>query len=272
MAPSETSQPPPPLSTTDAEPEPAVPTESEPLLGRPGDAIQKPDAPMFLNLVLGTAWLSQVGAVLLLLTTWSAVFLHKLGALISPHPLLQSLGTFLLIQAILILQPTSTPDAKRLGQRIHASLHLLSFLSFVSGITIIETNKHVNHLAHLHSLHAYLGVITATLLLAQYVFGICIWAVPAVFGGEEKAKSLWKYHRCAGYVLLVLVLATVGAAADTDYSKGVLKIKGWTFGLGIALVVLGVFPRVQLRKLGINTARKETTPINTATQEATRGV
>ncbi|KAK3488355.1 eukaryotic cytochrome b561-domain-containing protein [Neurospora crassa] len=258
MAPSEPStQSPPPLSTTDGEP--ATPTESEPLLGGPGDALQKPDAPIFLNLVLGTAWLSQLGALLLLIATWSAVFLHKLGALISPHPLLQSLGTFLLIQAILVLQPTSTPDAKRLGQRIHASLHLLSFLCFVSGITIIETNKHVNHLAHLHSLHAYLGVITGTLLLAQYVFGICIWAVPAVLGGEEKAKSLWKYHRYAGYGLLVLVLATVAAAADTDYSRNVLKIKGWTFGLGSALVVLGVYPRVQLRKLGIDRVRQEAT-------------
>ncbi|KAK3948844.1 eukaryotic cytochrome b561-domain-containing protein [Pseudoneurospora amorphoporcata] len=253
MASSESTQPPPPLSTTDAEP--AVPTESEPLLGRPGDAIQKPDAPMFLNLVLGTAWLSQLGALLLLVTTWSAVFLHKLGVLISPHPLLQSLGTFLLIQAILILQPTSTPAAKRTGQRIHASLHLLSFLSFISGITVIETNKHVNHNAHLHSLHGYLGVITGTLLFAQYMFGIGIWLVPGIFGGEEKAKALWKYHRYGGYLLLVLVLATIGAAADTDYSKGVLKIEGWTFGLGIALVVVGVFPRVQLRKLGIDRSR-----------------
>ncbi|CCC07494.1 hypothetical protein SMACR_02496 [Sordaria macrospora] len=253
MAPSESTQPPPPLSTTDAEP--AVPTESEPLLGRPGDAIQKPDAPMFLNLVLGTAWLSQLGALLLLVTTWSAVFLHKLGALISPHPLLQSLGAFLLIQAILILQPTSTPADKRTGQRIHASLHLLSFLSFVSGIAVIETNKHANHNAHLHSLHGYLGVITGTLLLAQYAFGICMWLVPGVLGGEDKAKALWKYHRYGGYLLLVLVLVTIGAAADTDYSKGVLKIKGWTFGLGITLVVVGVFPRVQLRKLGIDRSR-----------------
>lgn len=122
----------------------------------------------------------------------------------------------------------------------------------MSGITIIETNKHVNHNAHFHSLHGYLGVITGSLLLLQYAFGVAIWAVPSILGGEEKAKSLWKYHRYGGYLLLTLVLATIGAAADTDYSKGVLKIKGWTIGLGIALVVVGVFPRVQLRKLGIN--------------------
>jgi hypothetical protein len=32
-----------------------APTESEPLLGRPGDATQKPDAPMLNNLFLGEA-------------------------------------------------------------------------------------------------------------------------------------------------------------------------------------------------------------------------
>ncbi len=30
-----------------------APTESEPLLGGPGDATQKPDAPLIKNLVLG---------------------------------------------------------------------------------------------------------------------------------------------------------------------------------------------------------------------------
>ena len=53
-----------------------------------------------------------------------------------------------------------------------------------------------------------------------------MWLFPGVLGGEDKAKALWKYHRYGGYLLLVLVLVTIGAAADTDYSKGVLKIKG----------------------------------------------
>ena len=46
------STPPPPPTDGDA-PAPA-PTESEPLLGGPGDATQKPDAPLINNLVLGT--------------------------------------------------------------------------------------------------------------------------------------------------------------------------------------------------------------------------
>ena len=40
---------PPPATNGDV----LAPTESEPLLGRPGDATQKPDAPLITNLVLG---------------------------------------------------------------------------------------------------------------------------------------------------------------------------------------------------------------------------
>lgn len=109
---------------------PAPPTESEPLLGRPGDATQKPDAPIARNFVLGTGWIAQVGALLLLAVIWTSVLKHQTHALVTPHPLLQSLGVFTVLQAILILQPTTTPAAKLLGQRDHfflvshpASLH-----------------------------------------------------------------------------------------------------------------------------------------------------
>jgi hypothetical protein len=98
---------------------PAAPTESEPLLGRPGDATQKPDAPMINNFFLGTGWIAQVGAVFLVGVIWSSVLTHQTHALVSPHPLLQSLGVYTVLQAILILQPTTTPAAKFLGQRAH---------------------------------------------------------------------------------------------------------------------------------------------------------
>ncbi|KAK4157439.1 eukaryotic cytochrome b561-domain-containing protein [Chaetomidium leptoderma] len=228
-----------------------APTESEPLLGRPGDATQKPDAPMINNLFLGTAWLSQLGALLLLAIIWSSLFTHPTLALVTPHPILQSLGVFTVLQAILLLQPTTTPRAKLVGQRAHALLHLLSFALFVAGATVIQVNKHVNHLPHFHSAHAYLGVGTLGLMLVQYGFGFTIWAVPGLWGGEEAARGMWKYHRIVGYAALVLLLATVAAAAETDYSKGVLGLRLWAVLLAEALIVVGVFPRVHLRKLGV---------------------
>ena len=202
----------------------------------------------------GTGWIAQIGSILLLALIWAGVFTHQTLPLVSPHPLLQSLGVLAVVQAILILQPTTTPDAKRLGQRAHATLHLLSFLLFLSGITVIETNKHVNHMDHLHSVHGYLGVISGTLMLAQYVFGFCMWALPGLFGGEAQAKALWKYHRYGGYALLVMLLATVGSAMHTPYNVNVLGIKQWAVWLAVVLILIGVFPRIQLRKLGFHRA------------------
>lgn len=192
--------------------------------------------------------------MLLLAEVWSSVFLHDTLPLVSPHPLLQSLGVYTVLQAILILQPTTTPAAKAEGQRAHFLLHLLSFSLFVSGTTIIEVNKRVNRLPHFHSAHAYLGVATVALLGLQYLFGFTIWAVPRVWGGEARAKAMWKYHRWVGYLALTTLLVTVAAAAETDYSKSVLRLRLWTVLVAEALIVVGVFPRVHLRKLGLQTS------------------
>jgi len=127
----------------------------------------------------------------------------------------------------------------------------LALLQLSAGVAVIETNKSVNHMAHLHSAHGVLGVLAGTLFLAQYVFGVCMWAVPAVFGGEARAKALWKYHRYSGYALLLLLLGTVVSAAETDYVKKALEIKTWAVAAAAGFVLIGVLPRVQLYKLGI---------------------
>jgi hypothetical protein len=180
------------------------------------------------------------------------VLTHPTLPLVSPHPLLQSLGVFAVLQAILLLQPTTAdnPRAKLAGQRGHALLHLSSFSLFAAGTTIIEVNKHANALPHFHSPHAYLGAASVVLLLLQYVFGFTIWAVPRLYGSEERAKALWKYHRAVGYAALVLLLATVAAAVETDYVRAALGIRLWAVLVAEGLVVVGVFPRVHLRKLG----------------------
>ncbi len=89
------------------------------------------------------------------------------------------------------------------------------------------------------------------LLLGQNAFGVLMWAVPAVFGGVDKAKALWKYHRWGGYVLYPLLLATVVSATDTDYNRNVLDIKLWAVLIAVVLVVVGVYPRLHKSKLGL---------------------
>lgn len=226
-------------------------SEVEPLLGRPGDAAQPTGTTLVTNLVLGTAVIAQFGVWILLALVWASVFLNKL-ILFSGHPLAQSLGVTILVQSMLLLQPTHTAEQKRAGQIFHASLNLAAFVSLLTGVVIIEYNKISGHNAHFHSVHGYLGVITSVMLLLQYFVGFTMWKVPALYGGEERAKSIWKYHRWSGYTVLLLLLATLYSATDTDYVKFVLKIKPWSIGLLAVLIIVGVFPRIQKGKLGFS--------------------
>ncbi|KAF7551055.1 hypothetical protein G7Z17_g5285 [Cylindrodendrum hubeiense] len=234
---------------SDVESDGAEQRETEPLLGRPGDASQEEGVPMFKNLVLGTGILAQLGIVLLVILIWASVLTKPL-ILFSGHPLAQSLAVLTLAQSILTLQPTHTAEQKRIGQRIHASLNLIAFLLLVTGVGIIEYNKIANNGAHFHSLHGYLGVISSIVLLLQYLVGFTMWATPALYGGEHNAKSIWKYHRYSGYFVLVLLLVTVVSAVDTDYNKNVLKLKLWATLLLSLLVLVGIIPRIQKQKLG----------------------
>jgi cytochrome b-561 len=241
------------MSSATENPETAPPPETEPLLGRPGDATQSPSAPLVSNLWLGTGWIALAGGLLLTSVVWAGVFLHPLLPLVSPHPLLQSAGLLTSTLAILVIQPTWSPETKRRGQYAHAALNLLAFCIYASGITIILVNKQrsADPHPHFHSVHGYMGVISALLLLGQYAVGFCMWAVPGVFGGEERAKRVWKYHRWSGYVIYLLLLCTVVAATFTPYNSDVLGIKTWSVVVAALLLIVGIYPRVSIAKLGI---------------------
>ncbi|KAL6864218.1 eukaryotic cytochrome b561 domain-containing protein [Trichoderma novae-zelandiae] len=224
--------------------------ETEPLLGRPGDVAQDEDRSALSNLVLGTGIVAQIGIWLLAVLIWASVLTKPL-ILFSGHPLAQSFAVLVLVQSVLFLQPTHTSEQKRLGQRVHGLLNLVALVALVTGVTIIEYNKEKSHNAHFHSVHGYLGVITAIVLLLQYLVGFTMWATPRLYGGEDNARAIWKYHRYSGYLVLVLLLATVNSATQTDYNKNVLKIKLWATLTLSALIVIGVFPRIQKQKLGL---------------------
>ncbi|KAI9158541.1 Cytochrome b561 [Paramyrothecium foliicola] len=227
--------------------------ETEPLLGAPGDAAQIRGGSFLKNLVLGTGLIAETAVVLLFVLVWASVF-TKPVILFSGHPLAQSLGVLILVQSILVLQPTHTPDQKRVGQRFHASLHLVAFLSLATGVIIIEYNKVKNNMPHFHSVHGYLGVITSIVLLLQYFVGFTMWATPSLYGGVDNAKAIWKYHRLSGYTILVLLLATVCSATQTTYNFGVLKIKLWATILLSVLILTGIIPRIQKQKFGFKPA------------------
>jgi hypothetical protein len=164
--------------------------------------------------------------VLLTASVWASIFLHPL-ILFSAHPLLNSAGILVLTQSILVLQPTHTAGQKRQGTISHAWLNNFGLDFLVAGLIIIEVNKFNHDGTHFESPHAILGLTTYILLAIQTFVGFTQYFVPQLYGGVEKAKSIYKWHRISGYVVLVFLLATAAAATQTDFNKTTLDIKLW---------------------------------------------
>lgn len=200
----------------------------------------------------GTAWIAQFTTLAIILQFVIPIFMSKI-ILFSGHPLSQLTGLIFIVQSILILQPTNLPTQKSNGQWFHAWFHLVSLGAFISGTTIIEYNKIHNGLAHFHSVHAYIGVVTLAILAIQYTVGITMWAFPRLYtwNGEENAKKVWKYHRWSGYLVFVLLLASVTSAAQTDYVKSVLKVQIVPVGLACFFLLMAILAQVSGKKLGI---------------------
>ncbi|KHO01903.1 Cytochrome b561, eukaryote [Metarhizium album ARSEF 1941] len=239
-----------------------VASEAEPLLGKPGDAVLPAGASIMRTLVIGTGILAQLGVIILCADLWAHISSSPL-IFFSGHPIAMSIAKFTLTQSVLVQQPISgdTPDQKRVGQYVHAALNLLAFAALVTGIVFIEVNKFRSGSPHFHVAHAFLGVSTLALLAGQYVVGFTMWLTPRLYGGEERAKSLYKYHRYVGYFVLLMLLATVVSAIFTDYVQSVLRLSFWTTSLGAVFVVMGVFPRIQKQKMGLRHPRNER-PVN----------
>ncbi|CAJ2511494.1 Uu.00g071190.m01.CDS01 [Anthostomella pinea] len=227
-----------------------LPGPDEPLLGRPGDASQGSQASIAKNLIIGTGIIAEASTLLLFASVWAAVFMNKL-ILFSVHPLAQSFGFLVLVQSVLVLQPTHTGSQKKVGQRIHAGLNLLALASFIVGVVVIEVNKFKSNGPHFHSVHGYLGVITSIWIIVQYGVGFTMWATPKLYGSEENAKKIWKYHRMNGYVLFLLMMATITSAVETDFNKNVLGLKLWAMIIIMVLLVVGIYPRIKKQKLGL---------------------
>ncbi|EEQ84264.1 cytochrome b561 [Blastomyces dermatitidis ER-3] len=225
--------------------------EQEPLLGRPGDVSQKEGQALVTNLVTGSATIAQAGIWILAALVWNGVFSHEL-IFFSPHPLLNSAAILLTTQAILILQPTHTPAQKRSGTLAHFGLLAVANLCFVSALIIIEINKAPHPEYRLHSVHGIMGLITYIFIFLQALVGAAQYFYPTfAFGSVDNGKKIYKYHRVSGYVLLVLELATVAAATQTDYNMTTLHIKLWAVLVAAVLVLAGVGARIKKQKMKI---------------------
>ncbi|RYO37501.1 hypothetical protein AA0113_g3235 [Alternaria arborescens] len=231
-------------------------SEEEPLLGRRGDASQPHGQPLYHNLWIGTAPIAQAGIWILAAIIWGAIFSNKL-IFFSAHPLLNSAGFLLAIQAALVLQPTHTPEQKRSGTIAHFLFHAVGASALTAGLIIIEMNKAGPGHAHFESAHARLGLTFYVLVYIQAMVGFTQYYVPQLYGSVDNAKSVYKYHRMAGYIIAVLGLATICAATWTTYNLNVGGIQHWAVIVASVLVLVGVVPRIRLSKFGIKTEEGE---------------
>jgi len=230
----------------------AAGAENEPLLARPGDVLaMSEEQSLATNLIQGTAPLAQMGGFVLVLVVWASIFMHKM-IIFDGHPMLNSLGILFAIEAVLVLQPTGLYNLvqKKRAAYIHATFVLLAAASFISAVAIVVWHKQHNHIHHLESIHSKFGLATYIIIVLQALVGFTQLFLPSLYGGEENAKKIYKYHRVFGYgVVLPLLLVTVILATKTTYGGHVLKIKTWAVVLASVAIVAGIYPRVKVSKL-----------------------
>jgi len=167
--------------------------------------------------------------------------------------LLNSSAILLYVQGVLVLQPTHTAEQKKQGTLVHAGLNGVAFAAAVAGLVVIEINKFAHKGVHFQSPHAILGLITYILIIVQALVGFTQYFLPGLYGGVDNAKSVYKYHRMSGYVILVLMFATVCAATQTPFNENVLQMQLWAVIVASVITLAGILPRIKMQKLGFKT-------------------
>ena len=166
--------------------------------------------------------------------------------------LVNSAGILLLVQSILILQPTATQSQKIQGTYVHSALNFFGIAALIAGLIIIEMNKASHPETRFTSAHGIMGLVTYILMFSQALVGFAqFWTPSLVFGSVEKGKALYKYHRASGYTIMLLALATICAATQTGFNENVLHIRLWAVLVASVLVIMGVAPRIKKHKLGL---------------------
>jgi len=203
--------------------------------------------PNFFRFAL-MAILAQLGLASFALLVWGSlwnnqyIFFHW-------HPALMTLALVIFTQGILTLQPATTPVEKVEGLNRHALIQTLGLTSAILGVSAVVYSKIINEKEHFATPHGKFGIFIASYFLVQFIFGSLSVNAPGLFGGVNKAKALWKYHRMSGYLVLMLAWAT----AEFGIQSAAAMFPRW--GITVAsisggLIILGVGGRIRTSKLG----------------------
>lgn len=196
------------------------------------------------------ALITQGGFLVIVLSLYYCLFTSPI-MLFTGHPLFNSLGLLGLGQGILLVQPTPrSADHKSLQGHVHGIINSISVLMFTIGSTIIFVNKSIHGAKHITSWHATFGVITYSCMILVMLVGMSMyWFGEKVFGSVDQAKSFYKYHRLAGYFILLLSSITVTLATDSDFNHNVMHLSPLVVGIGLLMVVYGIFTQIQPQKI-----------------------
>ncbi len=77
------------------------------------------------------------------------------------------MALIMVTNALLLLQPTHTPEQKRVGAVMHGLLNSLALASFTTTVIIIIYNKAAHDADHFTTAHGRIGLITYILLIIQ---------------------------------------------------------------------------------------------------------
>ncbi|THH32984.1 hypothetical protein EUX98_g1177 [Antrodiella citrinella] len=175
-------------------------------------------------------------------------------ALFTWHPLMQSLSLALFTYGILTLQPTSQPRTKAAGLIRHQlAMIALGIPVAIVGTSIVIYNKSRNNREHFTSWHGTFGITVMILSILQVLLGGgSVWFGGRAFGGNPRAKLVWKYHRLSGYVIYPLYLFAAylgGAWSHWSENNSVLAVRLIAFTIAPAVLLLAVLSRVRLSKM-----------------------
>ncbi|KAL7420796.1 hypothetical protein Q5752_004749 [Cryptotrichosporon argae] len=206
-----------------------------------------------------------LGLALFVPLTWSLVLTGNLRAMgwFAPHPPLQSLALAFFVLGVTPLQPpppagglTAPTRAARL--RTHQTLLLgVAVPALALGTASMWWNKHVHGAHHFTTWHAKFGLASVAWVVVQAGIGAAsVWCGGKAFGGGDKAKRVYKYHRISGYALITLFTITAflaGAYSDWAIGRGktFVPARVAAFYVGLPLIWLGAIMRIRASKMKV---------------------
>ncbi|RPD65981.1 hypothetical protein L226DRAFT_608899 [Lentinus tigrinus ALCF2SS1-7] len=210
--------------------------------GRPGD--------------VAAQWAAYISVGVFLLTTWIMTLSNNptsLG-LFFFHPILQSLSIAMFTYGILTLQPTSQAKTKAAGLTRHQlAMIALGVPAICLGTLAIVWRKSMSEHPHFTTWHGTIGIISIAWMVVQVALGgASVWFGGRLFGGNPRAKLVWKYHRLSGYLLFPLFLLAAhlgGAWSSWSTANSAFVVRLLAFTVSPIVLLAAILVRVRTSKM-----------------------